>query len=46
MVFEAVEDLKDQVGTVVQSARNKVEAAVEIGKETYLREIAQQQSQM
>jgi gas vesicle protein len=44
VVLEAVHDMKDQVGIAVNSARKKFEGAVETGKETYRREIAQKQS--
>jgi gas vesicle protein len=44
VVLEAVHDMKDRVGIAVNSARKKFEGAVETGKETYRREIAQKQS--
>jgi len=46
VVLEAVEDLTEQAGIVVNSARKKFEGALEIGRETYRREITHKHSEI
>jgi gas vesicle protein len=46
VMLEAVEDLRDQVGTAVNGARKKFEGALETGREAYRREITQKHSEI